>query len=111
MPLSQILRSKAVLTVLRSRQLALTATPRKVHQWLQCEVSQIEIDKERLVQFETKQIIGYNSLKTIINKTSKYEVGLCYTRQIRKMKEIEAMAIEAELSPICVWSINNKKCL
>ena len=89
--------------------IALTATPRKVHQWLRCEVNQIEIDKERLIQFETKQTIGYNSLKTIINKVSKDETGLCYTRQIRKMKEIEAMATEAGLSPICVWSINNKE--
>ena len=105
-----VLAKMAIEQVVRGSKatvIALTATPRKVHQWLQCEVSQIEIDKERLVQFETKQIIGYNSLKTIINKTSKYEVGLCYTRQIRKMKEIEAMAIEADLSPICVWSINN----
>ena len=87
--------------------IALTATPRKVHQWLRCEVNQIEVDKEQLVQFETKQTVGYNSLKTIINKVSKDEIGLCYTRQIRKMKEIEAMAAAAGLSPICVWSTNN----
>ena len=87
--------------------IALTATPRKVHQWLRCEVNQIEVDKEQLVQFETKQTVGYNSLKTIINKVSKDEIGLCYTRQIRKMKEIEAMASAAGLSPICVWSTNN----
>lgn len=89
--------------------IALTATPRKVHQWLHCGVNQIEVDKEQLVQFETMQTIGYNSLKTIINKVSKDEIGLCYTRQIRKMKEIEAMANEAGLSPICVWSIHNTK--
>ena len=87
--------------------IALTATPRKVHQWLHCEINQIEVDKEQLVQFETMQTLGYNSLKTIINKVSKDETGLCYTRQIRKMKEIEAMANEAGLSPICVWSIRN----
>lgn len=87
--------------------IALTATPRKVHQWLCCKVNQIEVDKEQLVRFETMQTIGYNSLKTIIDKIQKDEIGLCYTRQIRKMKEIEAMANEAGLSPICVWSINN----
>lgn len=87
--------------------IALTATPRKVHQWLCCKVNQIEVDKEQLVRFETMQTIGYNSLKTIIDKIPKDEIGLCYTRQIRKMKEIEAMANEAGLSPICVWSINN----
>lgn len=91
----------------RATVIALTATPRKVHQWLQCEINQIEIDKERLVQFETKQTIGYNSLKTVISQVSKDEVGLCYARQIRKMKEIEAMASAAGLSPICVWSTNN----
>lgn len=91
--------------------IALTATPRKVHQWLQCEVNQIEIDKDRLVQFETKQTIGYNSLKTVISQVSEDEVGLCYARQIRKMIEIEAMVAAAGLSPICVWSINISKLL
>ena len=87
--------------------IALTATPRKVHQWLQCEVKQIEIDKERLIQFETRQTVGYNNLKAVVSQVSKDEVGLCYARQIRKMKEIEAMASAAGLSPICVWSTNN----
>ena len=105
-----VLAKMAIEQVVRGSKatvIALTATPRKVHQWLQCEVNQIEIDKERLVQFETRQTVGYNNLKAVVSQVSKGEVGLCYARQIRKMKEIEAMAAAAGLSPICVWSTNN----
>ena len=105
-----VLAKMAIEQVVRGSKatvIALTATPRKVHQWLQCEVKQIEIDKERLVRFETRQTVGYNNLKAVVSQVSKDEIGLCYTRQIRKMKEIEAMAAAAGLSPICVWSTNN----
>ena len=87
-----VLAKMAIEQVVRGSKatvIALTATPRKVHQWLQCEANQIEIDKERLVQFETRQTVGYNNLKAVVSQVSKGEVGLCYARQIRKMKEIE----------------------
>ena len=59
-----VLAKMAIEQVVRGSKatvIALTATPRKVHQWLQCEVNQIEIDKERLVQFETRQTVGFSN--------------------------------------------------
>lgn len=88
--------------------IALTATPRKVFQWLDCEVNQIEIDTDNLLHYETEHTEYYNNLKAVFEKLSTDKVGLCYTRQIGKMLEIETMATDAGFTPICIWSTNNK---
>lgn len=88
--------------------IAMTATPQSIYKNMSdCIINPIKVDKEQLRRFETKQIVEYNSLKTVFSQVSEDEVGLCYARQIRKMIEIEAMVAAAGLSPICVWSINN----
>ena len=86
----------------------MTATPQSIYKNMSdCIINPIKVDKEQLRRFETKQIVEYNSLKTVFSKVSKGEIGLCYAKHIRTMQRIEAMAVTAGLSPICVWSIRN----
>lgn len=88
--------------------IAMTATPQSIYKNMSdCIINPIKVDKEQLRRFETKQIVEYNSLKTVFSKVSKGEIGLCYAKHIRTMQRIEAMAVTAGLSPICVWSIRN----
>lgn len=88
--------------------IALTATPNRIYKDMSdCVVNPIKVDTEQLIQFETKKTINYNSLTAVFNTVSKDEIGLCYAKHIRRMKEIEATAVTAGLSPICVWSTGN----
>ena len=89
--------------------IALTATPKRIYRDMRdCVVNPIKVDTEQLIQFETKKTINYNSLNAVFNKVSKGEIGLCYAKHIRTMQKIEAMAVTAGLSPICIWSISNE---
>ena len=89
--------------------IALTATPKRIYRDMcDCVINPIKVDTEQLIQFETKKTINYNSLNAVFDKVSKGEIGLCYAHLIGTMQRIEAMAVTAGLSPICIWSISNE---
>lgn len=89
--------------------IALTATPSVVKEELCEQYFELPIDQKELIHYDQDQIIPYTNLEYILSSMDTSEIGLCYTCHISHMKEIEATAKEMGFSPICIWSISNKK--
>jgi len=87
--------------------IALTATPNRVYEGFNAPATEIQINQSELKQFEVKEVIGYTSLDSVLDRVNIGSVGLCYISRIRAMIEFEAVAKAMGFSPVCIWSINN----
>lgn len=92
----------------RSTVIALTATPRRVHDKFNAPYYDVPIDSSDLIHYETKQIIRYTNLDYLVSTMDAADTGLCYVSRITTMLSVEATAREHGLRPICIWSISNK---
>ena len=92
----------------RSTVIALTATPRRVHDKFNAPYHDVPIDSSDLIHYETKQIIRYTNLDYLVSTMDAVETGLCYVSRITTMLSVEAIAREHGLRPVCIWSISNK---
>ena len=91
----------------RTKVVALSATPSRVKDNWPDIWWELPIDQSELIHYDQDQIIPFTNLKYILSSVDASDIGLCYTHRISKMLEIEKMAKELGLSPICVWSTAN----
>lgn len=87
--------------------IALTATPSSISKQFSAPSAVIPIDQTDLIQYETKEIIPYANLESVLSNIEVGTVGLCYLTRISQMQAVEEYAKEAGFSPICVWSTRN----
>ena len=89
--------------------IALTATPAKVIKYFGTPSNLIDIDKEQVYHYETREIIPYSSIDEITKNLDPNQVGLCYTKQITMMKELEEIFEKHGIKTISIWSIRNQE--
>lgn len=99
--LEQAVRNK------RSTVIALTATPRRVHQRFNAPYWDVPIDDSELIHYETRHVIRYTSLDYLLTTLDTASTGLCYIPRITAMRSVEEHARSLGFRPICIWSINN----
>jgi len=92
----------------RSTVIALTATPRRVHDKFNAPYYDVPIDSSDLVHYETKEIIRYTNLEYLISTLDTADTGICYVSRITTMLRMEDVARGLGFRPICIWSISNR---
>ena len=92
----------------RSTVIALTATPAIVKKKLNASYYELPIDQSILIHYDQEQIIPFTNLEYVLSGMDSADIGLCYTSRISQMLEIESIAKEMGLCPVCVWSTANK---
>lgn len=93
----------------RTAVIALSATPAQIQDNFDCPQFLLPIDDNEIIHYETKEVIRYTNLDTVLSTLNPAETGLCYVSHITPMKKIAEKARALGLSPVCVWSINNEK--
>lgn len=91
----------------KTKVVALSATPSIIKLNWPNLYWELPIDQSEIIHYDQDQIIPYTNLKYTLSLVDASDIGLCYTQRISKMLEIEEMAKELRLSPICIWSIAN----
>lgn len=92
----------------RTKVVALSATPYIIKLNWSNLYWELPINQDEILHYDQEQIIPFTNIKYTLSSVDTNDIGLCYTSRIHKMKEIEEMAKEVGLSPVCVWSIANK---
>ena len=92
----------------RTTVIALTATPDKIKEDQRMKWKEIPIDQEQLIHYSEDEKIYYSNLKTVFSGIGVTSIGLCYTCRITQMLDIQNLALQAGLSPVCIWSIKNE---
>lgn len=92
----------------RPTVIALTATPSVVKEKFNAPFFELPIDQDILIHYDQDQIIPFTNLEYILSSMDTADTGLCYTSRISQMLEIEKIAKEMGLRPVCVWSTANK---
>lgn len=88
--------------------IALTATPSSISKKFFAPSAVIPIDQTDLIQYETKEIIPYANLESVLSNIEAGAVSLCYLTHISQMEDVEKYAKDAGFSPICIWSTKNQ---
>ena len=91
----------------RTKVIALSATPNSIPDAFKVPTYQLPIDESAVRRYETKEVIRYNDIYSLLPTMNPAETGICYTYHIHTMKKLEALARKSGLNPICIWSINN----
>lgn len=92
----------------RTKVVALSATPYIIKLNWSNLYWELPINQDEILHYDQEQIIPFTNIKYTLSSVDTNDIGLCYTSRIHKMKEIEEMAKEVGLSPVCVWSTANK---
>ena len=92
----------------RPTVIALTATPSVVKKKLNAPFYELPIGQDVLIHYDQEQIIPFTNLEYVLSSMDTADIGLCYTSRISQMLEIERIAKETGLRPVCVWSTANK---
>lgn len=92
----------------RTTVIALTATPSVVKKKLNAPFYELPIAQDVLIHYDQEQIIPFTNLEYVLSAMDTADIGLCYTSRISQMLEIERIAKEMGLRPVCVWSTANK---
>lgn len=87
--------------------IALSATPNTIPLEFHVPTYQLPIDESAVRRYETKEVIYYNNLESLLPTLDPQETGICYVYHIGKMKEVESLARESGFNPISFWSISN----
>lgn len=85
----------------------LTATPKKVIDFMTEDcISSVDVGED-LKQHETKETFYYANIDELIKRPRLNEVGIIYTGRITRMKYIHEVLSQLGIPSICIWSINN----
>lgn len=109
-PNSHTIAISAIESAVRNNKttvIALTATPNTIPTAFNVPTYQLPIDESLVRQYETKEVIRYNNLDSLLPMMNPARTGLCYVYHIKKMKELESSARKLGFNPISIWSINN----
>lgn len=87
--------------------IALSATPRKALEQMNCPFNHITVDDD-VRRLETKQIISYTNKFKLLDELSQEDKGIVYITRITEMIDFYEKATEKGFKAICVWSENNK---
>ena len=91
----------------RTTVIALSATPSTIQTAFKVPTYQLPIDESAVRRYETKEVIHYNNIYSLLPTMNPAETGICYVYHIHTMKKLEALARESNLNPVSIWSINN----
>ena len=86
--------------------IALSATPRKALEQMNCPFHHITVDDD-VRRLETKQTIPYTNKFKLLDELSPQDKGIVYITRITGMIDFYEKAIEKGFKAICVWSENN----
>lgn len=86
--------------------LALSATPRKALEQMNCPFNHITVDDD-VRRLETKQTIPYTNKFKLLDELSPEEKGIVYISRITGMIDFYEKATAKGFKAICVWSENN----
>lgn len=87
--------------------IALSATPRKALEHMNCPFNHITVDDD-VHRLETKQIIPYTNKFKLLDELSPEDKGIVFISHITGMIDFYKAATEKGFKVICVWSENNK---
>lgn len=86
--------------------IALSATPRKALEQMNCPFNHITVDDD-VHRLETKQTIPYTNKFKLLDELSPEGKGIVYISRITGMIDFQKAATEKGFKAICVWSENN----
>ena len=86
--------------------IALSATPRKALEQMNCPFNHITVDDD-VRRLETKQIIPYTNKFKLLDELSPQDKGIVYITRITGMIDFHKAATAKGFKAICVWSENN----
>lgn len=86
--------------------IALSATPRKALEQMNCPFNHITVDDD-VRRLETKQIIPYTNKFKLLDELSPKDKGIIFISHITGMIDFYEKAIAKGFKAICVWSENN----
>lgn len=86
--------------------IALSATPRKALEHMNCPFNHITVDDD-VRRLETKQIIPYTNKFKLLDELSPKDKGIIFISRITGMIDFYEKAIAKGFKAICVWSENN----
>lgn len=85
--------------------IALTATPQKVYDRFKCKMNVLRLPDD-LRRYETERTIKYRSLKALLLRLNRKDVGLLFVTQIHEIEEIVRFANLNGFKAIGLWSTN-----
>lgn len=87
--------------------IALTATPSSLYAPFDSQIHNIPIDQELIRQVETRHIEYFSDSQYLVSNLDPQERGIFYTSRITAMQQVESIATQAGIHPICIWSTAN----
>lgn len=93
----------------RTVVIGLSATPNIIKQQIATPWQELSINYEELIQYDQDQVIPYTNLEYTLSRVDSNDIGICYISRIKQMIELERMAQDIGLSPICIWSTANSE--